>query len=129
MSKEVERNDEMVTPITITDKFGILGEAGFTYELDFSRKTALYAISQGVDVGEENASKRISVIPALFYASFRKNHPSVSREKIDKLREKNKGISAEIVSRLYELLMQALSVNVLNVDEEDEKNVAMDVEM
>lgn len=128
-SKKNNVNDDVVKAPIITDKQGILGEAGKTYELDFSRKTALYTISQGIDVGEDNMSKRISVLPTFFYCAFRKNHPSVAREKVDKLREANRGISTELVSRLYELLAQALSANVLNVDEDEEKNVAMDVEL
>lgn len=123
--------EDRVNPIRITDKTGILGSAGEVYELDFSRDTALYAVEHGIDVAEENTSKRLACLPMLFFCSFRKGYKRIPKEKIDKLREGNHGFSIEFVARLYALLSQALASNVINTDEGyDEKNgLTMDVEL
>lgn len=127
----MSENSDRLNPIRLTDKKGIIGPAGDVYELDFSRESALFATNHGIDVGEENTSQRIAKIPDLFFFAFRKNNRKIPREKIDKLREANNGLPGEAVNHLYSLLAQALTSNVLNLDDEgDEKNgEAMDLEM
>ena len=124
-----DKATEIVNPIRITDKLGILGAAGGVYELDFSRESALYATDRGIDVGEDNTSMRMKYIPDLFYCAFRKNHKNISREKIDKLRKANKGLGTDFIGRLYALLSQALVADTLQLEDDSEKNVAMDVEL
>lgn len=126
---EKKENDDRVNPIRITDKLGTLGKAGEVYELDFSRESAVYATDHGIDIGEENTSERLRRVPDLFYCAFRKNHKMISREKIDKLRKANKGLTTEFINRLYALLSQALAADVINVEDGEEKNAAMDVEL
>lgn len=124
-------NLDRLNPMRVTDKKGIIGPIGEVYELDFSRESALFATSHGIDVGEENTSQRMAKIPDLFFFAFRKNNKKIPREKIDKLREANNGLSIEAVKYLYSLLAQALTANVINLDDEgDGKNgEAMDLEM
>lgn len=127
MAKPTENT--RIDPVRITDKLGILGPADTAYELDFSRESAIYATEHGIDVGEENSSQRVRRIPDLFYCAFRKNHKMIPRDKVDKLRVANKGLPTEFINRLYELLSQALAADVINVEDDDEKNLAMDVEL
>lgn len=128
MAKKNLEDDEIVKPIRITDKKGVLGETGAVYELDFSRESALYAVDHGVIV-TEGVEAVMKHAPFLFYASFRKNHRSVPKEKIDKLRECAKGISGSMVETLLNLLMQALASNTVQSDEDFEKNEFMTVEV
>lgn len=127
MSKDFDR----LNPMRLKDTKGILGPVGEVYELDFSRESALFATSHGIDVGEENTSERLAKIPDLFFFAFRKNYRKIPREKIDKLREAHNGLPLKGVKYLYTLLSQALTSNVINLeDEDDEKNgEAMDLEM
>lgn len=127
----MSENSDHLNPMRLTDKKGILGPAGEVYELDFSRESALFATNHGIDVGEENSSQRMAKVPDLFFFAFRKNNKKIPREKIDKLREANKGLSVEAVKYLYCLFAQALTANVVNLDDEgDGKNgEAMDLEM
>lgn len=121
--------EDRVQPIRITDKLGVLGKAGEVYELDFNRESAVYATEHGIDIGEENTSERLRRIPDLFYCAFRKNHKKIPREKIDKLRKENNGLKTDFITRLYSLLSQALAADVINVEDGEEKNAAMDVEL
>lgn len=127
MSEDFDR----LNPMRLTDKKGIIGPVGEVYDLDFSRESALFATSHGIDVGEENTSQRMAKIPDLFFFAFRKNNKKIPREKIDKLREANNGLPIEATKYLYSLLAQALASNVINLDDEgDGKNgEAMDLEM
>lgn len=123
--------NERVKPARITDKKGIIGPSGEVYELDFSRESALYAVEHGIDVAEENASKRMKYVPLLFFCAFRKGYKKIPLEKVDKLREENNGLPINFVNRLYELMAQALASNVINDDEGDaaKNGLAMDVDL
>lgn len=133
-SKNTEINDR-IKSFWVTDKNGIIGPAGDKYELDFNRESALFVTEKGVDVAEENTSKRIANVPLLFFAAFRKNYKNgVQRNKTDKWLKENNGLIPDAINRLYDLLAQALSEGILNTDGKDEddfgKNgIAMDVEL
>lgn len=115
---------EVIPPIRITDN-----ETGVTYELDFSRESVRYVETQGYKIEEtfEYVNKNI---PDLFYYAFRKNHRNVSREKVDKLRDKLGGLTPKLAERLVDLYMQATASNNVVQDEEDlAKNSLVTVEL
>lgn len=121
MSKTNEM--DRVNPARITDN-----DTGEVYELDYSRESVLFAEKKGFivsNVGDFPAS----MIPDLFYYSFRKNHKNLAREKVDKLREKWGGIPTSLVSRLAELYTQAALSNNIQSDEDAAKNSAVTLEL
>lgn len=109
-----------VKPIRLTD------ENGQVYILEFSRETVELAERRGFKIGELLDSPMTN-IPLLFYYSFLKNHPSISKKKTDEiLFEKLHGLSDVAQSRLAELYLapiEALS------NEGDSKNATMTMEL
>ena len=93
--KEIEM--EKVNPITI--RF----EGGETYTLEFNRKTVAAAERAGVVIGD--ASDRLmTTLPELFFYAFKMHHPSIKREKTDKiLFDDLGGLSEAQMERLIDL--------------------------
>ena len=78
-------------------------EGGKTYTLEFSRETVKQAERAGFN-REDFGPKMMIRIPELFYYSFMKNHPSVSKEKTDQiLFDDLGGVTEAISKRLTEL--------------------------
>lgn len=121
MSKtnEIER----INPARITDN-----DTGETYELDFNRESVLFAERKEFIVNNV-ADFPASMIPDLFYYSFRKNHKNLAREKVDKIREKWGGVPTSLVSRLAALYTQAAMSNNIQSDEDAEKNSVVTLEL
>lgn len=104
-----------------------------TYTLQFSRATALFAQQKGFNPSEIDIKPAI-VVPDLFYYAMRKNHLSISREKVDRIREKlfPNGLPIKVIKRLAELYDIACSAQVIDLDSVDSdeiKNADTEVEM
>ncbi|NBI10256.1 DUF5055 domain-containing protein [Colidextribacter sp. OB.20] len=128
MSEKAIAKEEKINPIRLTDNNGIIKNPGDVYELDFSRESVVYAESRGFKL-EDVPSFPVTGIANLFFYSFRKNHKSVAREKVDKLREAWGGIPESVLNRLFDLYNQAATANTIQVEEGSEKNGAATVEM
>ena len=118
-----------VRPIVIKDKE--TGDAKYT--LEFSRGSAAFAIEQGFRPSEF-LDRLPEMLPILWYSAFRKNHRNVSRAETDRiLREELHGLKAEEIKHLSDLFgaaRESALVEVVNVDEDDErKNALLTVEM
>ena len=59
-------------------------EDGTTYTLEFSRETIAYAEKSGFK-RTEVSNNEMNQIPLLFYLAFRMHHPTVSKEKANKI--------------------------------------------
>ena len=115
---------DKISPIRLTDN-----ETGNVYELDFSRESVKFMENQGFRI-DETFDFPNKNIPDLFYYAFRKNHRNVSREKVDKLRDKLGGLTPKIAERLVDLYVQATnSNNVIQDEEELAKNSRVTVEL
>jgi len=107
---------------------------GEEYKLQFSRATAVFAQQRGFNPNDFEAKMTI-VVPDLFFYAMRKNHMSLSREKVDKLRETlfPKGLPSKVLSRLIELYETACTAQVIDLDSVDNedygKNADTEVEM
>lgn len=133
MSDKIVNTEEHIPPIRLTDNMGVIKNPGDVYELDFSRESVLFAESKGFQV-DNVLTAPVTLIPVLFYISFRKNHKAVSREKTDKyLKTKwDWKIPQKVLTRLINLYNQALLANSIDLDDEDEdaeKNALEDVEL
>ena len=114
---------ERVKPIIITFR-----DTGDKYELDFSREAVKFAEQRGFDphdVPKFPATK----INEFWYYAFRKNHKSLSRNQTDKLLDELGGLTPDMLERLVTLYAQAAQSNVLQDDEDLEKNGTATVEM
>ena len=78
-------------------------EGGKTYTLEFSRETVAMAENRGFN-REDFGAKMMIRVPELFYFAFMKNHPTISKEKTDKiLFEDLGGVSEALSQRLTDL--------------------------
>lgn len=76
---------------------------GVEYTLEFSRETVVYAERQGFRTDDID-SMVMTRVTELFYYAFRMHHPTVKKEKTDKiLFEDLGGITEAITDRLLEL--------------------------
>ena len=71
--------EDHIQSVRLTDD-----KTGQTYELDFSRESIVFAERNKFRL-EDAIEYPVTGMRDLFYYSFRKNHRSVAREKIDKL--------------------------------------------
>lgn len=115
--------DERINPAYVTDN-----ETGVKYELDFSRESVSFAERNGFKIDDIGDYPKTAV-ENLFYYAFRKNHRNVSREKVDKLREKWGGVPEKLMVRLVQLYQQAQMFNTVQTDEEAEKNASVTLEL
>lgn len=115
-------NEDKVMPMFVTDK-----ETGARFELDFSRESVVFAESRGFGLAEVSKFPLIR-IPELFFYAFRKNHRKVGRNQTDALLNKMGGLSGAALERLIQLYQQAVQYGgVIQVDEEEEKNVTVEL--
>lgn len=112
-------------PIIITDS-----ETGRQYILEFNRATVKATEQSGFDP-ELVESQTVSQITKLFYGAFKKNHPQLSYDKIEKIIDELGGIPKKMIFRLLELYKYAADT-LVRVEDEDEgeetKNSKMTVE-
>ena len=82
-------------------------EDGKEYTLEFNRNTVSLAERSGFRTDDIDHMMMVRV-PELFYFSFKKNHPDITREESDKiLFDELGGISEAITERLVELYADA----------------------
>lgn len=107
---------------------------GEEYVLQFSRSSVVFAQQRGFNPMEVEVKPTI-VIPELFYYAMRKNHMALSKEKVDKIREKlfPNGLPEKVIMRLVELYNIASSTQIIDLDSVDNedygKNAETEVEM
>lgn len=70
--------NERVKPIILRDT-----ESGVEYTLEFNRESVVFAEQRGFNLDSIDKYP-MTMIPALFFYSFRMHHRNVSREKTDK---------------------------------------------
>lgn len=123
MDEKVVNLEDRVNPLVITFK-----DTGDKYELDFCRESIRFAEQRGF-ILEDVDKYLMTGVEDLFFYAFRKNHKSVSREKTDKLLLKMHGLTAKMLNRLILLYQQAITSNVIQTEEDLEKNTEVAVEM
>jgi len=106
---------------------------GEEYTLQFSRASAVFAQQKGFNPNEIDVKPNL-VIPDLFFYAMRKNHIGISKEKVDKIREKlfPNGLPVKVITRLVELYDIACSTALIDldtIDDEEVKNAQTEVEM
>jgi len=108
--------NERINPIKYTDR-----DTGDVYTLDFNRESIRFAEARGFNL--EDVGKYPSTgIGNLFYFAFRAKHKSVSKEKAEKLLDKVGGLTEDALHRLISLYNQAATANLIQDEEELEKN-------
>lgn len=113
-------------PIVITDS-----ETGKQYILEFNRATVKATEQSGFDP-ELIDSQTISQVTKLFYGAFKKNHPQLSYDKIEKIIDELGGVPKKMIFRLLELYKYAADTLIRDEDEDDGdtvKNSKLTVEM
>jgi hypothetical protein len=64
------------------------------------------------------------MLPLLFFAAFKKNHPTITREQTDDiLFNKMKGMNQSVIERLAQLYAEPTKALIRSDDYGDEKNV------
>lgn len=112
----MKSNIEFVKPITIEVD-------GKTYTLEFNRKSVVYAEQAGFR-GDLIAEMPMTMIPILFNAAFRKNHPEMTQGETDEiLFDKMGGVDAELIERLSELYAVPTKALIRKKDDGEPKNV------
>ena len=97
-------------------------ESGDTkYILDFDRASCEWAERHGFSIDDLSSGKALVGLSDLFYYSFRKNHPRMTRQQTDKiLFEEMGGMPEGMAERLGELYAQPY--NALIQSDEAAKN-------
>lgn len=120
-AEELVKTEEVVKPIEIWDKNG-----NFKYLLEFDRDTVKWAESRGFNTESEGI--RITDTEELFWYSFRKHHPNVSRAETDRiLYEDLHGLSPEVFQRLVKLF--TIPYEALIQTEEGAKNATLTIKL
>lgn len=88
------------------------------YTLEYSRTTASMIEQQGFDT-DLITTKPVTMTTLLFYGAFAKNHPSMKREKMEKIFD-SLGKRGELLKTLVEMYME--TANVLVDDEDNDGN-------
>ena len=89
--------EKEIRPITLTMADGKV------YTLEFNRSTVEMAERAGFS-REEAVDKMMTFLPMLFFYAFMMHHPTIKREKTDKiLFEDLGGLSNAVISRLIDL--------------------------
>ena len=98
------------------------------YVLDFDRASVEWAERHGFSVDDLSSGKAMTGLSDLFYYSFRKNHPNVTKQQSDKiLFDEMGGLPEGVAERLGELYAQPY--NALIQTEESAKNSKWKVTM
>lgn len=115
--------EDRIQPVRITDK-----ETGEVFELDFNRDSIRFAEAREFEL--ENVGKYPETgIRELFFYAFRMHHRNVAKDKTDKLLEKMGGVTEAILTRLIGLFNQARTSNLIQFEDELEKNEKVTVEL
>lgn len=123
MSEKIIELEEKVNPIRLTDN-----DTGEVYELDFDRASIEFAERRGFKISEV-PDYPVSLVPELFYYSFRKNHKRISKQKADAIFDALGGLTPAMLERLTALYNQGALTHVIRDDEGEEKNPKMTVEL
>lgn len=113
---------EQVKPIIIHDM-----ENQIDYTLEFNRETVRFAEARGFDI-DDVPKFPMTKIPELFFYAFRMHHPTVSRQKTDKILFEDLGGLPEGMAERLGALYSAPFMALANNDENKAKNSKMTVE-
>lgn len=111
--------EEEFLPVPFTDV-----DAGVTYQLDFDRSSIRFAEMRQFTI-EDLLKFPKTKTPEFFFYAFRKNHQNVSREKTDTLLKKAKGIPSKQFNQLVTLFRKYQFEDVIQPDEDAEKNASV----
>lgn len=103
-------------------------KTGETYELDFTRESVMFAEARGFKIAD-TADFPVTGLIDLFFYALRARHKSVSKEKAQKMLDALGGLTRPALNRLIELYNQAASSNLIQDEEELEKNEAAGLEL
>lgn len=107
---------EIVKPMT----FEVDGE---TYTLEFNRNSVISAERAGFR-SDLIAEQPMTMLPILFYAAFKKNHPRISRDETDHiLFDVFGGLTAKEVEKLAQLYAEPTKTLIRADEGETRKNV------
>ena len=96
---------------------------GMQYTLEFNRATVVFAEREGF-VSDLIAEQPMTMLPLLFHAAFKKNHPKITREETDRiLFDVLGGLSTAEVQKLAQLYAEPTKTLIRNDDEGERKNV------
>lgn len=110
------KNIEITKPIT-------LEVDGTTYTLEFNRNSVMSAERAGFRA-ELITEQPMTMLPLLFYAAFKKNHPRITRDETDAiLFDRLGGLNQTVIERLAQLYAEPTKTLIRNDDYGDEKNV------
>lgn len=123
MATSTTNINDRVKPLFITDN-----DSEERYELDFNRDAVRFAEQRKFNISEVGDYPN-TLIPELFFYSFRMHHKNISRQRTDKILEELGGLTPAMLERLVYLYDQARMSNALQTDEDLEKNSRMTVEM
>ena len=114
---------ERVNPIRFT-----VNRTGETYELDFNRDT-LRVMDRDEFKVSEVSDYPSTMVPKLFYYSFRMHHRKMSLDQTNKILENElHGLTPKFLQRLILLYNQAATANNIQDEEDLEKNSNVTVE-
>ncbi len=99
-----------------------------TYTLDFDRESALAAQRSKLPL-DDIGNQSIEVVEKLFYFSFKKNHPHISKTRTDAILKERGGLLSKEIERLSLLFQQAAYTGLICLDESELKNPKMTMEM
>lgn len=115
-------DDKQIKPIILKDESN-----GDVFVLEFDRASVKFAESRGFNINALDAGLNMSAIEELFFYSFRKHQPKISKADTDRfLYDKLKGMPDGMIERLVELFL--LPFNTLVQNEDEGKNATMTVE-
>lgn len=112
---EVQSEEAKIEPVMIYDKNG-----NFKYLLEFDRNTVKFAEQRGLKPQTIEGNMGMIEIEELFYCSFRKHQPKMSKADTDKVIKEIGGITPKLLIRLCQLF--ELPYTELLTDDENEEN-------
>ena len=111
----IKSEEEKIEPVTIYDKNG-----NFKYLLEFDRNTVKFAETRGIKPQTIEGNMGMIEIEELFFCSFRKHQPKMSKADTDKVIKEIGGITPKLLVRLCQLF--ELPYTELLTDDDDEEN-------
>lgn len=110
------------------DPLRIKYEDGTEYILEFNRESVSYAEVHGFS-REDAANRLMTMLPELFYYSFRMHHPNIDRDETDRILFKDlEGLTPNQIERLV-TLYNAPYETLVKEEGEKPKNSKMTVVM
>lgn len=118
------KKEERIKPIILTDE-----ETGDKYTLEFNKESIKFAESRGFK-REDVVEYPMTKIPEMFFYAFRKNHPTLARNKTDAILERLGGVPAILNnSEFMERLGQLYAEPYTALPQGDEKNSKIAIEL